>query len=109
MRSLLSKMWADDKGAVVAPEVVLVVALTVIGAIPGLVALRNAENASLADLGNALLAIQTNFSFAGFAIVSSPGGATVAQVGGASFTAANTTFFASAEVTGNNVSVGPVD
>src|SRR5438105_4168242 len=57
MRSLFSKLWADDKGAVVAPELILIVGILVIGLIPGLVALRNAEDASLADIGNELLAI----------------------------------------------------
>ena len=100
MRSLISKMWADDQGAVVAPELILIVTLVVIGIIPGLVALRNAENATLADIGNELLAIQTNFSFSGFAITGSGAaalGATIAQVGGLSFSTTNTTYFVSTE------------
>ncbi|HVS38941.1 MAG TPA: hypothetical protein VMS17_25510 [Gemmataceae bacterium] len=105
MQSLIAKLWTDDRGAVVSAEVVLVISLTVIGIIPGLVALRNAENASLADIGNALLAVQTSFSFAGFSIVA--GGTTIATVGGVSYSASNTTFFTSAESNDNFTTVVP--
>ena len=97
MRNLLTKLWADDKGAVVAPEIVLILAITVIGIIPGLVALRNTTNASLATVGNSLLAIQTGFSFAPFTILGS-GGATIATVDGAVFTVTAATFLVSSSV-----------
>ena len=70
MPALLAAFWADDRGAVVSAELVLLVALLILGIIPGLIALRNCENASLATVGNSLLAIQTGFSFAPFTIES---------------------------------------
>ncbi|HVS38940.1 MAG TPA: hypothetical protein VMS17_25505 [Gemmataceae bacterium] len=113
MKALLSKLWADDKGAVMAAELVLIIGLTVIGIIPGLVALRNAENATLADIGNALLAINLDFSFSGFAILGSAtpgtGGTTIAQVGGVSFATTNVTFFYSSEGLGNVYTVPAVN
>src|SRR5947207_10354117 len=102
MRSLLSRLWADDAAAVVAPEILLILALTVIGIIPCLVALRNAQISSLATMGNALLALQTGFSFAPFTITDSSGN-TIATFDGAEFSGGNATYFTSAE--GNSVSI----
>jgi len=95
MKSLLSKLWADDKGAIVTPEIVLILIITVIGLIPGLVALRNTSNASMATIGNELLALQTGFSFAPFTIIGSPNGNTIATVDGAVFVVSTPTFLKS--------------
>ena len=84
MRTLLSKLWADDKGAVISAELVLVLTLVVVGLIPGLIALRNTENASLATIGNELLSLQTGFSFATFSIVGTDG-TTIATVNGGQY------------------------
>ena len=65
-----------------APELILIVVLTIIGIIPGLIGLRNTENASLATLGNELLSIQTGFSFEPFTIVGSGRAPTIATVNG---------------------------
>jgi len=83
MRSLLSKLWADDNGAIVSAEIVLVLTILVLGLIPGLVALRNTTNAALATIGNELLSLQVGYSFASFSIVS--GNTTIAFVQGAQF------------------------
>ncbi|HVS40498.1 MAG TPA: hypothetical protein VMS17_33380 [Gemmataceae bacterium] len=117
MSALLCKLWSDDTGAVVSSELILVIALVVIGVIPGLVSLRNGENASLGDIANALLAVNLNFSFSGFAIGTQHFSPTFlvihnnfAQVGGVSFSGTNSTFFASAEGNANfNVAVPPVN
>ena len=110
MRSLLSKLWSDDRGAVVSAELILVVSLTVIGIIPGLIALRNCENAALATTGNALLAIQTGFSFAPFTITDSSG-ATIATVNGAVYTVSGATFLISSSQgtynTSSQIAVNP--
>jgi hypothetical protein len=97
MYSLLSKLWADDKGAALAPELILIVVLTVIGIIPGLIALRNTENAALATLGNELLSIQTGFSFEPFTILGS-GGNTVATVDGGFLSVTGATVLVSSSV-----------
>ena len=87
MRALFHKLWADDKGAVVAPELVLVVAATVVGVAPGLMALRNSTNASMASVGDQLLSIPTGFSAAPDAVTGAGGGSAVAGVGGMSYKA----------------------
>ena len=95
MRVLLSRMWADDQGAIIAPEIVLILAIGILGIIPGLVAIRNTSNAALATVGNELLALQVGFSFAPFTIIGSPNGCTIATVDGAEFLVTSPTFLAS--------------
>jgi hypothetical protein len=111
MRSLLSTFWVDDMGAVVAPEIVLILAITVIGLIPGLVALRNTTDAALATIGNELLALQVGFSFAPFSIIGSPAGDTIASVDGAQYSVSGITFLASSSAgttnTFSSLSVNP--
>ena len=85
MKSLMSKVWNDDQGAIISVEMILVIAIAVLGIIPGLVALRNTTIASLTTLGNTLMALQTGFSFAPIAVVGTTGGTTIALVLGASF------------------------
>src|SRR5207244_3216190 len=41
MSNVLRRLWADDRGAVISTELVLVIAILIFGIIPGLVALRN--------------------------------------------------------------------
>jgi Flp pilus assembly pilin Flp len=52
MRAILSRFWADDKGAVISVEMILVIAILVFGIIPGLIALRNSINAFLGSIAN---------------------------------------------------------
>ena len=98
MAALLTMLWADDRAAVVSPELVLVVALLVVGLIAGLVSLRNGANASLGNIANTLSALQTPDSVPGYSVGTlSPSYVPIAQVGGVSFGSANTTFLASNE------------
>ena len=53
--SLLRRVWAEDHGSVVTAEITLILAIFVIGLIPGLVALRNATNASMATCANIMM------------------------------------------------------
>jgi hypothetical protein len=91
-------LWADDGGAVISSELVLVLAIVVLGLIPGLVALRNTDNAALATIGNQLLALQAGFSFAPFTIIGSLNGETIASVDGGQFLASSPTFLMSTSV-----------
>jgi hypothetical protein len=92
MFSYLFKLWGDDRGAVAAPGVVLLLSIAVIGTIPGLVALRNATNAALGTVGNEIMAVQTGFSFAPYAI---KGTNTIASVDGCKVTIQNVPFLKS--------------
>jgi Flp pilus assembly pilin Flp len=89
MTGLFQKLWADDNGAIISVEWVLIVAILIFGLIPGLVALRNAIDAAMATIGNFLTQMVPNFSFSGFAISGSISGATIASVGGFSNTFVN--------------------
>ena len=90
MRNVFRKLWSDDKGAVIAPELILIVALTVIGIIPGLVALRNSSNSALGNLSNALLSINDGYSFSSYSISQAAGETgerkTIAVVAGSAYT-----------------------
>jgi len=62
---MMLKLWKDDCGALIATEWVFVATILVLGAITGLVAVRNAVNQELAALANAVLALNTSYSFSG--------------------------------------------
>src|SRR6516164_9430763 len=65
MRNLLVRLWNDDAGALIAAEWVFVATILVIGAITGLVAVRQAVIVELHDVANAILALNQSFSFSG--------------------------------------------
>jgi ABC-type lipoprotein release transport system permease subunit len=80
--NLLRKCWADDTGAVISTELVLVIGILIFGIIPGLVALRNSVIAALGTIGNTLTNLVPSFTYSGFAIGRQSGGGTIAQVQG---------------------------
>lgn len=63
MRTLLSQLWDDDRGAVISVELILVVGILVFGIIPGLVAMRNSVTAALASLANLISMLTPTFTF----------------------------------------------
>ena len=65
MRNLLVMLWTDDCGALIAAEWVFVATILVLGAITGLVAVRQAIIAELHDVANAILALNESYSFSG--------------------------------------------
>ena len=65
MRNVLVRLWNDDAGALIAAEWVFVATILVLGAITGLVAVRQAVIAELHDVANALLALNQSYSFSG--------------------------------------------
>jgi Flp pilus assembly pilin Flp len=74
MKNLLSRLWADDQGAVISTELILVIGILIFGIIPGLVALRNAIIASYVNIGNTLVELIPSFTYSGFVVGGSPGG-----------------------------------
>ncbi len=92
MTNLFQKMWADDDGAVISVEFILVVSILIFGIIPGLVALRNSVNAALTTTGNLLNALLPSFTFSGWVVGSSAGTTNVAQVNGFQRDFAQTTY-----------------
>src|SRR5713101_8207791 len=65
MRKLLRRLWHDDCGALIASEWVFVATILVLGAITGLVAVRQAVIAEHNDFANALVALNQSYSFSG--------------------------------------------
>jgi hypothetical protein len=65
MRNLMVKLYNDDCGALIASEWVFVATILVLGAITGLVAVRQAVIAELHDYANALVALNQSYSFSG--------------------------------------------
>jgi hypothetical protein len=81
---MFRRFWADDRGAVITVELILVLAILVFGIVPGLVALRNSFNAALGSLANAAATLFPVFSFSSVNIGGTP--TTVAIVLPGSFT-----------------------
>jgi Flp pilus assembly pilin Flp len=65
MRKLFAKCWNDDDGALIATEFLFVATILVIGTVIGLTAVRNAVNAELTDLANAILALDLSYTISG--------------------------------------------
>jgi Flp pilus assembly pilin Flp len=82
MSGLLRRLWADDRGAVISTELVLILAILIFGILAGFVALRNSVIAALGTTGNTLTTLVPSFTFSGFAIGRAFGGHTIAQIQG---------------------------
>lgn len=65
MQHLLTRLWKDDNGALIAMEYLFVATILVIGIVVGLTSLREAVNNELAELGNALLALSQGYTIYG--------------------------------------------
>jgi len=65
MRQML-KLWNDDGGSgLVTSEILFIFAILVLGAITGLVAVRQALISELTETAQALMALNQSFSFSG--------------------------------------------
>lgn len=65
MNRMMIKLWSDDSGALIATEWVFVATILVLGAITGLVAVRQAVLSELTEFANAVLALNQSYSFTG--------------------------------------------
>jgi hypothetical protein len=65
MRQLMDQWWTDDGGAVIAAEWILVATLLILGAVAGLVAVRQAVVAELSDVINAFVGPNQGYGFSG--------------------------------------------
>jgi Flp pilus assembly pilin Flp len=83
MAILLKRLWADDEGAIISVEMILIIGILLFGIIPGFVAMRNSINASFGTIGNILVRLVPSFTYSGWAFVGTPGGgSTIALVQG---------------------------
>lgn len=65
MKFLLTRLWNDDCGALIAAEFLFVSTILVIGIVVGLTAVRNAINAELTELADAYLALSPGYIISG--------------------------------------------
>jgi Flp pilus assembly pilin Flp len=65
MRNMMRKLWSDDQGALIATEYLFVSTIIVIGIVVGLTAVRDAVNAELTVLGDAILALNPSYTVSG--------------------------------------------
>jgi len=65
MKSMLKRLWSDDQGALIAMEFLFVATILVIGIIVGLSSVKNAVNAELTELANAILALSQGYTISG--------------------------------------------
>jgi len=65
MSRMFLRLWRDDCGALIATEWVFVATILVLGAITGLVAVRQAILSELTEFANAVMALNQSFSFTG--------------------------------------------
>lgn len=65
MTKLMSMLWKDDAGALIAAEYIFVATILVIGIIVGLASVRDAVNTELAELANAILALSQGYVISG--------------------------------------------
>ncbi len=65
MKSMLKRLWSDDQGALIAMEFLFVATILVIGIVVGLSSVKNAVNAELTELANAILALSQGYTISG--------------------------------------------
>ena len=65
MRSLLSRIWSDDRGVILATELMFILMLVVIGVITGLVALRQAIISESVEAAQGIMALNQSYAFTG--------------------------------------------
>ena len=91
MKDLAKRLWADDSGAIISVEMILIIGVLIFGIIPGLVAMRNSINAAFGTIGNILVRIVPSFTFSGWSFQGTPGGSTIAVIQGFQFDGNQTT------------------
>jgi len=65
MTKLMSKLWKDDAGAIIAAEYLFVATVLIIGVLVGLASVRDAINTELAEVANAYLALSQGYVLSG--------------------------------------------
>jgi hypothetical protein len=68
MVRILRKLWADDRGAVMASELLFLYTMLVVGTVSGLTAMRQAMVSEMVETANSILALNQSYSFSGQSI-----------------------------------------
>jgi hypothetical protein len=64
-RSLCKRLWADDRGALIATETLFYSTILIIGIVVGLTGFRAAVVTEFTELGNAVLSLSQGFTISG--------------------------------------------
>lgn len=64
--SALSRLWSEDAGFVISTEAIIVLTMLIGAAVVGWGAVREAIVSELADIGEAIAALDQSYSFSGF-------------------------------------------
>ena len=65
MKTIISRFWNEQTGAIVSAEVIMVATILVIGVIVGLKSLRDSVVSELADVAGAVGGVNQSFCFSG--------------------------------------------
>jgi hypothetical protein len=64
--SLVKRLWTEDAGFVISTEAIIILTMLICAAIVGWQSIREAVVAELADIGDAIAALDQSYSFSGF-------------------------------------------
>jgi Flp pilus assembly pilin Flp len=84
-RSVFTKFWQDEGGAIISAELILILTILVIGLIVGLKTLQNALVTEFADVGGALGSLNQSFRFSSVRAADTNAGGLSATTAGSSF------------------------
>lgn len=65
MKTLLNRFWAEDHGAIISAEIMLVATILVLGVIVGLKSIRDSVVTELADVAQAVANVNQSYCFSG--------------------------------------------
>lgn len=65
MKTIISRFWNEQTGAIVSAEIIMVATILVIGVIVGLKSLRDSVVSELADVAGAVGSVNQSFCFSG--------------------------------------------
>jgi hypothetical protein len=65
MKTLLNRFWAEDHGAIISAEVMLVATILVLGTIVGLKSVRDSVVTELADVAQAFANVNQSYCYSG--------------------------------------------
>lgn len=77
----IRKLWADDRGAVLASELLFLYTMLVVGTVSGLAAMRQAMVSEMVETANSMMSLNQSYSFSGQSItgVASTGGSSASD------------------------------
>ena len=63
---IVQRLWSEDAGFIISTEAIIILTMLICAAVVGWQSIREAVVAELADIGDAIAALDQSYSFAGF-------------------------------------------